>query len=110
MSENDFDAYETAVIRKLNGYPFKTPRGEFAFVLTKYGLKITVTKVRLGEYFCDIENPDIKIKVMANGSDILYAILEALSDIQKAMRPYIMTDAGAKFLADDIRKEFHLED
>lgn len=110
MSEVFFDEYENIIIKRLGGHVFADIDDEPRFRFKKYGLTISVRKgPGRFDYFCEVTSPDIPVKVIANGGNIIHAIAMAMDQVQRTMRPYIMTDAAAKFLDDDIKKEFHYD-
>lgn len=110
MSRLAFDEEEEMpIIKKLGGHVFTSMDNKPEFVFNRYNLTIFVTKYE-NTYLCKVgrseDEKEMPVVVSANGRNIPDAILCGMTAMQRAMRPYILADAAAKFIEDDINKEF----
>lgn len=108
MSEVFFDEEEVAIIEKLGGHTFISMDNHPEFLFKRFNLTIFVTKYE-STYLCKVERSEdekeMPVVVSANGRNIPDAILCGMTAMQRAMRPYILADAAAKFIEDGIKKE-----
>lgn len=103
------DEEEMPVIKKLGGHVFTSMDNKPEFVFNRYNLSVFVILEGECDYLCKVtrheQEEKMPIVATAHGRHILEAIEYGMAAMQRALRPYILADAAAKFIEDDINKE-----